>query len=83
MKILTPIEDLFDKKLGCFDGQPLHFRVKNDHNLRYQTPFNIPMKYLPLVKEEVERLEKLGVIEKTTYATYEAPCFIQPKKIKQ
>ena len=48
--------------------------------MRYQYPFSIPIKYLPLVKEEVERLEKLSVIECTSHATHAAPCFIQPKK---
>ena len=38
------------------------------------------MKYLPLVKEEVLRLERLGIIERAMHATHAAPCFIQLKK---
>ena len=80
LETLTPFRSLFNEKLGLYTGKPLHFRTKNEHNLRYHNPYNIPIKYLPLVKQEVDRLVSLGVIEPTRHATHAAPCFIQPKK---
>ena len=42
LQTLSPFEKIFDEKLGLRTGKPLHFRVKNDHDLRCQTPCNIP-----------------------------------------
>ena len=53
---LSPFENLFDEKLVLCAGKLSHFRVKNDHDLRCQTPYNTPTKFLPLVEQEEDRL---------------------------
>ena len=77
---LSPFEKLFDEKLGLCAGKPLHFRVKNDHSLRCQTPYDVPTKYLPLVKQEVDRLVSLGVASPSKHATHAAPCFLHSQR---
>lgn len=59
---------------------PLHFLIKSNAHLHYQNPYSILSKYLPLVKEEVNRLVDLGVLEPTKHATYTTLYFMQPKK---
>ena len=77
---LTPFEDSFDKKHDLCASKPLHFQTKANAHLKHHTACPIPAKYLLLVKEEVNRLVKLNVLEPTRNATHAAPCFVQPKK---
>ena len=43
-------------------------------------PFGIPQIHMDTVKKEVERLVKLGVLEKDHDSAWASPCFIIPKK---
>ena len=78
---LSPFEKLFDEKLGLCAGKTLPFRVNNDNNLRFQTPYNIPTKCLSLVKQDVDRLVSLGFITPTKHATPSAPFLSNQRKM--
>ena len=73
---LAPLESLFNKKLEKYKSISLYFWVKENVNLWYQNLYPIPLKYLPLVKEKVNRLVKLGILESTKHITYAALYFI-------
>ena len=46
--ILLLFEPLNNKKLGTYNREQLHFRLKKNTHLRYQTLYLIHMKHLPL-----------------------------------
>ena len=54
-------------------------KLKPNTTLKYHKPYPIPLKYYEKVKEEIDRLEKLNIIEKDYNAEHAAPYFIRPK----
>lgn len=45
-------------------------------------PYSVPVAYEETFKTELDRLERLGIIEKAKRTEWAAPCFIVPKKNK-
>ena len=49
---------------------------KNEAKFKYYKPCNLPLKFIQLVKEEVERLVQLNVLESVSHVSHTEPCFI-------
>jgi hypothetical protein len=82
--ILKKHSILFSGKLGKLPCKPVHLKLtdpnaKPYHGKLYQVPHLLP----PLLKKEVKRLCKIGVICKTNNSKWAAQGFAIPKKKKQ
>ena len=73
--VLLPFESPFNKRLGAHTCNLLYFCLKEGAMLQCQNPHPISTKHMPLVKEDVNRLVSLGILELTRHATSLAPCF--------
>jgi len=65
LKLLTEFEMLFDGTLGDWQTAPVGFKLKPDAKPYHGRAFPIPRIHLEVLKREVDRLVKLGVLKKT------------------
>ena len=80
--LLSKYEKLFQGKLGTWDGDPIEIELKEGAKPYSGKPYKPPHAYLHLVKEECERLCRIGVLEKVKESEWGHPTFIIPKKNK-
>lgn len=79
--ILAEFEDCFGES-GLLKMDPIRLELKNEvHPVAISTARNIPFPQLNTVKEELERMEKLGVIRRVTEPTeWCSGMVVVPKK---
>ena len=62
-KTLNYFSTLFDRSLGTYKCNMVLLKLKSNVLLKYHKPYPILLKYCKNVKEKVNRLEKLDIIE--------------------
>ena len=67
-QMLTQFEELFSGKLGTVKNYGASLDVHPDATPRFVRARPVPFAIKPAVEEELEKLEKSGVIEKVTYS---------------
>ncbi|XP_046362411.2 uncharacterized protein K02A2.6-like [Haliotis rufescens] len=72
-QLLSKYSALFDGSLGTVKGVKLHLSVKPGANPKFYKPRTVPYALQDKVAEELDRLEKIGVIEKVEYSEWAAP----------
>ena len=80
LKLLTEFEILFDGTLCDWKTKPVGFKLKPDAKPYHGRPFPIPCVHLEVLKCEVDRLVKLGVLKKQPESEWGSPAFVIPKK---
>ena len=71
---------LFNGKLGVYKGEKVHLDIDPSVPASRSRYYPVPHSQLPVFKEELDRLERIGVLEKTGRAEWIAGTFIKPKK---
>ena len=71
---------LFDGKLGLARVPPIALQLKPAARPHQGRPYPIPQAHYSIVKKEIERLEQLGVLRRTSPTGWASPSFIIPKK---
>ena len=79
-KLLMKYESLFDGTLGIWKGETLSLTLKPDAKPYHARAFPIPKCYELTLRQEVDRLVKIGVLKKVNRSEWAAPTFIIPKK---
>jgi hypothetical protein len=72
-KLLTALldfQDLFQRKCGKFNGDPISLELIPGSTPFYGKPFSIPKAYQQITKNEIARLESLGVLTKVPSAEW-------------
>ena len=82
----TPVEELlheyaevFSSDLGTIQGVEAHLEVQEGATPRFHRPRSVPYALRGVVEQDLERLERLGVIEKVQYSDWAAPIVPVPK----
>ena len=79
--LLDSFPHLFDGSLGTFKNiEPYQIPLQPDAKPIHTRPYTIPQIYQHTVRTEIERLLKLGIIEKDISSPWASPCFVIPKK---
>jgi hypothetical protein len=73
---------LFDGTLGDWKIKPVSFQLKEGVSPCHGRAFPVPKIYKDTIMKEVERLCKLGVLERQPTSEWALPSFIIPKKDK-
>jgi hypothetical protein len=73
---------LFDRNLGDWKTKPVLFQLKKGVSPCHGQAFPVPQIHRDTIKKEVERLCKLGVVERQPASEWALPSFIIPKKDK-
>ena len=80
LKCLKKFEPLFDGTLGDWKTKPVSFELKEGEKPYHGRAFPVPIKLKDLIKKEIKRLCKLGVLEWQPSSEWAAPSFVIPKK---
>ena len=64
---------LFDETLGTVKGVTAHLHIKPNSTPRFYKPRPVPFALKDKIAEELERLEKLGVVEKVECSDWATP----------
>ncbi len=71
---------LFNGKLGKYPKRKVHLELKRDAKPFHSNPYAVPHLHQQLFKDELDRLEQIGVLAKTGGSEWAAGTFIIPKK---
>jgi hypothetical protein len=71
---------LFDGTLGDWKTKPVSFQLKEGASPYHGRAFPVPKIHKDVLIKEIERLCKLGVLERQHYSEWALPSFIVPKK---
>jgi hypothetical protein len=82
LQLLTKYESLFDGTLGDWKTKPVSFQLKEGVSPYHGQAFPVPKVHKETIIKEVERLYKLGVLERQSASEWALPSFIIPKKDK-
>ena len=83
LTFLHSFADLFEGKLQQMPGRPYDIQLKSDAKPFFSRPFPVPQIHYKLMRDEVDRLVKLGVLKQITESEWAAPSFGVPKKNHQ
>jgi hypothetical protein len=80
LQLLVRFESLFDGTLGDWRIKPVSFQLKEGASPYHGRAFPVPKIPKDVLIKEIERLCKLGVLERQHYSEWASPSFIVPKK---
>ena len=78
--LLQKYEDLFNEELGTIQPQKATLHVETDATPRFFRPRPVPFAIKTAVGQELDRLEKQGVLRKVERSDWAAPIVVVPKK---
>ena len=78
--LLQKYEDLFKEELGTIQPQKATLHVETDATPRFFRPRLVPFSIKTAVGQELDRLEKQGVLRKVERSDWAAPIVVVPKK---
>ena len=81
--VFIKFSSLFDGTLGCFKGPPVTFELKPGAKPVQTRPFPVQHSLRETFQKELQRLIKLGVLEKNSDSQWASPSFIIAKKNNQ
>ena len=81
-KVLSQFPDLFNGKLGKYQGKKVHLDVEpqDKKRLRYQRHYLVPHAHRQVFYDELQRLVQQGVLSPCGASSHAAPTFLRPKK---
>ena len=80
LTLLQRYQHLFDGTLGKWKSEPYDIQLKQGAQPFHAKAYPIPHYYEQTLKDEVQRLVKIGVLRKVNRSEWAAPNFIIPKK---
>jgi hypothetical protein len=82
LQLLKKYELLFDSTLGDWKTKPVSFQLKEVVSPYHSRAFPVQKIHKDTIMKEVERLCKLGVLERQPESEWALPSFIIPKNDK-
>jgi hypothetical protein len=77
---LKTFDTAFSGKLGRFPGKPIHLQLTDPNVTPYHgKPYQVPRSQYQLLRDEVNRLVKIGVLKKVNSSEWAAQGFGVPK----
>ena len=80
LELLQKYEGLFDGTLGKWTGTPYKIKTKEAVEPHHAKPYPVPHIRELTLKAELDRLVKVGILNKVNRSEWAAPTFIIPKK---
>ena len=78
--LLEEYQDLFADELGTIKPFQARLAVDTTAEPRYHRPRSVPFAMRPAVEEELDRLERTGVVERVNHSDWATPIVAVPKK---
>ena len=83
LDLLFEYEHMFQGRLGCLPGKPVHIDIRPGAKLFHGCAFSVPKAYEKLLRDEIQHLLDLGVLHHEQSSEWAAPSFGVPKKNQQ
>jgi hypothetical protein len=80
LQLLRKYELLFDGPLCDWRTKPVSFQLREDISPYHDQAFPVPKIHKDTIIKEVERLRKLGVLERQQASEWALPLFVIPKR---
>ena len=80
LRTLRKFESLFDGTLGEWRGKPYHIRLREGVTPYHAKAYPVPRINLTTMRNEVERLVKIGVLRRVNRSEWAAPTYLVKKK---
>jgi hypothetical protein len=80
ISVLGRHTEIFQGGLGTLKIKPVRLELKAGAQPYHARPFPVPKAYEQTTKKEIDRLTKVGVLQRNSNSEWAAPTFIQPKK---
>ena len=77
--LVEKYSEVFREELGTLKGVKVKLVVPEDATAKFFKPRPVPYAIRGAIEKDLERLENLGVIEKTNYSDWAAPIVVVPK----
>lgn len=78
--LLKEYQDLFTDELGTIKPFKARLAVDSMAEPRFYRPRPVPFAMRPVVEEELDRLERVGVLERVNHSDWATPIVAVPKK---
>ena len=78
-RLLERYQEVFKEELGQCQGVKAHLHVKSDATPKFYRPRPIPLSMKEKVEADLERKEKLGILQKIEMSEWAAPIVPVPK----
>ncbi len=82
LQALKDFQELFQGKPGEYKRKLIELELLPNTKLFYAKPFSIPKANQQITKDELSRLEDIGILTKVPSSKWAAPTFVIPKKNK-
>ena len=79
-KMLGKVKKLFSGTKGRWKGPKVRIELKDNVKPVQSKPYKVPYAHTKVFKEEIERLEKIGLFTKVQLSEWSSPSFCIPKK---
>jgi len=79
-EVLEKYKALFTPKLGRYPHEKIHLELREDAIPHQSKAYTVPKRHEEVFKEELNRLVKIGVLERTGRSEWIAGTFVIPKK---
>jgi hypothetical protein len=77
-QVIERYKELFENNLGCYNGPPAELKVEKEP--RFHKARSMPYAIQPRVEKALEKMKKMGIIERVSVAKCAAPIVPVPKK---
>ena len=78
--LLKRYQDLFKDELGIVKDVTAQLKLKSDASPKFFRPRSVPFAIRDAVGAEIDRLEKMGILEKVDHSDWATPIVPVPKK---
>ena len=78
--LLMRYQDLFKDELGIVKDVTAQLKLKSDASPKFFRPHSVPFAIRDAVGVEIDRLEKMGILEKVDHSDWATPIVPVPKK---
>ena len=78
--LLDKYQKLFSGNLDCFPDYQVHLELNSNAKPFHCRPYSVPAAHRQVFKEELDRLEQIGVLRRCGPSEYLSPTFLVAKK---
>ena len=79
-RLLKEYQEIFSDELGTVQNFQAELTVEENAQPKFCKPRSVPLPLKEAIKEKLDRLERVGVLEKVTYSRWATPLVCVPKK---
>ena len=81
--LLKEYHEIFSDDLGTIQQFKAQIAIKENAKPKFFKPWSVPIAIKPLVEDELDCLEQIGVLEKVSYSEWATPLVVVPRRMDE